>query len=78
MYPRRKPGIDGGRTATLEPHELDDCHVMPRVRVDGGALTGCDGWRTLVVQTVLPGEGNFSESPSMLSRTFVSVEFHDG
>jgi hypothetical protein len=53
LLTQRKPGIDGGKTATLEPHELDDCHLMP-------------------------GEGNFSESPSMLSRTFVSAEFHDG
>src|SRR5699024_2951651 len=24
LYTQRKPGIDGGRTATLEPHELED------------------------------------------------------
>src|SRR5215470_1182849 len=24
IYTQRKPGIDGGRTATLEPEELDD------------------------------------------------------
>jgi sulfite reductase (ferredoxin) len=24
LYTQRKPGIDGGKTATLEPHELDD------------------------------------------------------
>ncbi|RAE29017.1 nitrite/sulfite reductase, partial [Burkholderia multivorans] len=23
LYTQRKPGIDGGRTATLEPHELE-------------------------------------------------------
>ncbi|KAA2266077.1 nitrite/sulfite reductase [Solihabitans fulvus] len=39
LYTQRKPGIDGGRTATLEPEELDDEFFMLRVRVDGGALT---------------------------------------
>ena len=39
LYTQRKPGIDGGRTATLEPHELEDRCFMLRVRVDGGALT---------------------------------------
>ncbi|MGI8879281.1 MAG: nitrite/sulfite reductase [Jatrophihabitans sp.] len=39
LYTQRKPGIDGGRTATLEPHELDDEFFMMRVRVDGGALS---------------------------------------
>ncbi len=39
LYTQRRPGIDGGRTATLEPHELDDEHFMLRVRCDGGALT---------------------------------------
>ena len=39
LYTQRKPGIDGGRTASLEPHELDDVHFMMRVRVDGGALS---------------------------------------
>ncbi|RZQ60385.1 nitrite/sulfite reductase [Amycolatopsis suaedae] len=39
LYTQRKPGIDGGRTATLEPKELDDRYFMLRVRVDGGALT---------------------------------------
>jgi sulfite reductase (ferredoxin) len=39
LYTQRKPGIDGGRTATLEPEELDDEYFMLRVRVDGGALT---------------------------------------
>ena len=24
LYTQRKPGIDGGKTATLEPHELED------------------------------------------------------
>jgi len=39
LYTQRKPGIDGGKTATLEPHELDDEYFMLRVRCDGGALT---------------------------------------
>ncbi|SNR58647.1 sulfite reductase (ferredoxin) [Haloechinothrix alba] len=39
LYTQRKPGIDGGRTATLEPEELDDSYFMLRVRIDGGALT---------------------------------------
>ena len=39
LYTQRKPGIDGGRTGTLEPEELDDSYFMMRVRVDGGALT---------------------------------------
>ncbi|MBB4904689.1 nitrite/sulfite reductase [Actinophytocola algeriensis] len=39
LYTQRKPGIDGGRTATLEPEELDDEFFMLRVRIDGGAVT---------------------------------------
>ncbi|MBB1157341.1 MULTISPECIES: nitrite/sulfite reductase [Amycolatopsis] len=39
LYTQRKPGIDGGRTALLEPEELDDRYFMMRVRIDGGALT---------------------------------------
>ena len=39
LYTQRKPGIDGGRTAVLEPEELDDRYFMLRVRIDGGALT---------------------------------------
>ncbi|MEV0681123.1 nitrite/sulfite reductase [Actinosynnema sp. NPDC050436] len=39
LYTQRKPGIDGGRTATLEPEELDDEYFMLRVRIDGGRLT---------------------------------------
>ncbi|MDI1459786.1 nitrite/sulfite reductase [Catellatospora sp. KI3] len=38
LYTQRKPGIDGGRTAVLEPHELDDEYFMLRVRIDGGQL----------------------------------------
>jgi sulfite reductase (ferredoxin) len=39
LYTQRKPGIDGGRTATLEPEDLDDEYFMLRVRIDGGAVT---------------------------------------
>ncbi|NDL56263.1 nitrite/sulfite reductase [Phytoactinopolyspora mesophila] len=39
LYTQRRPGIPGGRTAVLEPHELDDEYFMLRVRIDGGALT---------------------------------------
>jgi len=39
LYTQRKQGIDGGRTATLEPNELEDKYFMLRVRIDGGALT---------------------------------------
>jgi sulfite reductase (ferredoxin) len=38
LYTQRKAGIDGGRTAVLEPHELEDEYFMLRVRVDGGGL----------------------------------------
>jgi sulfite reductase (ferredoxin) len=38
LYTQRKPGIDGGRTAILEPHELDDEYFMMRIRIDGGQL----------------------------------------
>ncbi|MER5453347.1 nitrite/sulfite reductase [Micromonospora sp. NPDC002389] len=38
LYTQRKAGIDGGRTAVLEPHELEDEYFMLRVRVDGGQL----------------------------------------
>ncbi|ALC19966.1 nitrite/sulfite reductase [Streptomyces pristinaespiralis] len=39
LYTQRKPGIDGGKTAILEPEELDDEFFMLRVRIDGGRLT---------------------------------------
>jgi sulfite reductase (ferredoxin) len=39
LYTQRRPGIDGGRTAVLEPEELDDEFFMMRVRIDGGVLT---------------------------------------
>ena len=39
LYTQRKPGLDGGKTAALEPHELDDRYFMMRIRVDGGQLS---------------------------------------
>jgi sulfite reductase (ferredoxin) len=39
LYTQRKPGIDGGKTATLEPEELEDEFFMMRVRSDGGRLS---------------------------------------
>ncbi len=38
LYTQRRPGIEGGRTATLEPHELSDEYFMLRIRSDGGRL----------------------------------------
>ena len=40
LYTQRRPGIDGGKTATLDPSELDAEYFMLRVRSDGGALSG--------------------------------------
>jgi sulfite reductase (ferredoxin) len=39
LYTQRRPGIDGGKTAILEPEELDDRYFMLRIRVDGGQLS---------------------------------------
>jgi sulfite reductase (ferredoxin) len=39
LYTQRKPGLDGGKTAALEPHELDDEYFMMRVRSDGALLS---------------------------------------
>jgi sulfite reductase (ferredoxin) len=39
LYTQRREGIPGGKTATLEPEELDAEFFMLRVRIDGGALT---------------------------------------
>ncbi len=38
LYTQRRPGFDGGKTATLEPHELDDRYFMLRIRTDGALL----------------------------------------
>jgi sulfite reductase (ferredoxin) len=39
LYTQRRPGIDGGRTAVLEPAELEDEYFMLRIRIPGGQLT---------------------------------------
>ena len=39
LYTQRREGIPGGKTATLEPEELDAEFFMMRIRIDGGALT---------------------------------------
>jgi sulfite reductase (ferredoxin) len=39
LYTQRRPGIEGGKTAILEPEELDDSFFMLRVRIPGGALS---------------------------------------
>jgi len=38
LYTQRAEGIDGGRTATIAPEELDAEFFMLRVRIDGGRL----------------------------------------
>jgi sulfite reductase (ferredoxin) len=38
LYTQRRAGIDGGKTAVLEPEELDDRYFMLRIRIDGGRL----------------------------------------
>ena len=39
LYTQRAPGIPGGRTAVLQPEELEDRYFMLRVRIDGGTLS---------------------------------------
>ncbi|HVU61023.1 MAG TPA: nitrite/sulfite reductase [Mycobacteriales bacterium] len=39
LYTQRRQGIDGGKTAILEPEELDDSYFMMRVRIPGGLLS---------------------------------------
>jgi len=39
LYTQRRPGIDGGKTATLSDEELDDRYFMMRVRTDGALLS---------------------------------------
>jgi len=38
LYTQRRPGIGGGKTALLEPADLDDRYFMMRIRIDGGQL----------------------------------------
>jgi sulfite reductase (ferredoxin) len=39
LYTQRRQGIPGGKTATLEPEELEDEFFMMRIRIDGGGMT---------------------------------------
>lgn len=39
LYTQRRPGIEGGRTATVPAEELEDEYFMLRVRIGGGKLT---------------------------------------
>jgi len=39
LYTQRAQGIPGGKTAVLEPEELEDSYFMMRARIDGGQLT---------------------------------------
>src|ERR671932_1222461 len=39
LYTQRAEGIPGGKTAVLEPEELEAPYFMLRVRIDGGQLT---------------------------------------
>ena len=46
LYTQRRPGIDGGKTGSMEEEELDDRYFMMRVRSDG-ALMSADALRVL-------------------------------
>ncbi|MDZ7578285.1 MAG: nitrite/sulfite reductase [Candidatus Nanopelagicales bacterium] len=39
VHVQRRPGIPGGKTATLAPEDLEDELLLMRVRIDGGALS---------------------------------------
>ena len=39
LYTQRAQGIPGGKTAVLEPEELEAPYFMLRIRIDGGRLT---------------------------------------
>lgn len=39
LYTQRKPGIDGGKTGSLDEEQLDDRYFMMRVRSDGKLLS---------------------------------------
>jgi sulfite reductase (ferredoxin) len=39
LYTQRAQGIPGGKTALLEPEELEDSYFMLRIRIDGGQLS---------------------------------------
>src|ERR1700721_1966006 len=38
LYTQRRPGIDGGKTAVLEPEDLDNRSFIPRAPAQGGPL----------------------------------------
>jgi sulfite reductase (ferredoxin) len=46
LYTQRAQGIPGGKTAVLEPEELEDSYFMMRARIDSGQLTS-DALRVL-------------------------------
>jgi sulfite reductase (ferredoxin) len=46
LYTQRRPGLDGGKTATLTPEELEDEFFMMRIRTDGTVLSA-DALRTV-------------------------------
>jgi sulfite reductase (ferredoxin) len=46
LYTQRAQGIPGGKTALLEPEELEDSYFMMRARIDSGQLTS-DALRVL-------------------------------
>lgn len=56
LYTQRRPGIDGGRTASLAPEELDDEYFLMRVRLDGGAVDLAQ-LRTLADVSIRYGRG---------------------
>jgi len=62
LYTQRRAGIDGGKTAILEPEELEDEFFMLRVRVDGGRLT-TEQLRTIgeVSQTYARGTADITD-----------------
>ena len=39
LYTQRRPGVPGGRTGAVEPHELEDEFFMMRIRIPGGRMT---------------------------------------
>jgi sulfite reductase (ferredoxin) len=39
LYTQRAQGIPGGKTAVLEPEELEDSYFMLRARIDGGQVS---------------------------------------
>ena len=78
LYTQRRQGIPGGKTATLEPEELEDEFFMLRVRIDGGALTSAQlrvvadisteyGRDVADIRTDLAGFARSSTSPNLTS-----------